>query len=97
MKTIYAIAEAKILGNGMTVGAGYPFVNEMYTFSDPTDAILLFNDICIDLNLEVLHESLTGKFPFAHAVGIYNGEKISLTLHTLIEESINGGAYDFAT
>lgn len=98
MKTIYAIAEAKVFTRkNMTVGVGYPFVNEIYMFSDPLDAIQHFEIMCADLGLEILHMSTTGKFPFAHAIGNYQGEKISITLHTLVDDPGDGDLFDYAT
>lgn len=81
MRNIYIIAISKILSAKKNIsGVGFPFVSDIHVYDHAMFATDDFYILCDIYNCEITHMSDDGTF--AHAVGIYEGEKVSITLQT---------------
>jgi hypothetical protein len=96
MSERYVIAITKILSaKSAQVGIGYPYVNEMFIYDWAMYATDAFLELCNIYNFEILY--MSDSHPFAHAVGMYKGEKVSITLQTLYGDPGAGDNFEYAT
>ena len=96
MKKKYIIAVSVILTPERNRDAGgFPFVRDMYVFDQAMYAANDFYELSDAYNCEIKHISDDKYGVFGHAVGVHDGEIISITVHTVyrIEEPGFNGTY----